>query len=98
MAESALFSTNPEYLALVRWFEEDGKVYVESKQDVEPIVEAAKARAEWKPDADFRHVAFMPMEIYGQACREGWINDPARVKRWLNAPENAVFRTWPGTV
>jgi hypothetical protein len=96
MAASALFSAHPEYRALVRWFEEDGLVYVESRQDVEPIIKAAQERAEWPAGKEFRHTAYMPMEIYGQACREGWINDRARVRRWLNDSANACFRTWKG--
>lgn len=41
-----------------------------------------------------RLVARAPMTVYEQSIREDW--DEARWARWLNDPDNAAFRVWPG--
>ena len=51
-----------------------------------------------KPGKDFRHVAEVPIIIYNKAVREGWVNDPKAWKKWLNNPDNKLFRTWKGKV
>lgn len=46
----------------------------------------------------FRHAARIPMPVVAQAFREGWADDTARWRRWLNDPDNAAFRVWQGRV
>lgn len=41
-------------------------------------------------------VARVPVTIYEQSVREEW--DDADWARWLNDPDNAAFRVWPGRV
>jgi len=38
----------------------------------------------------------VPLTVAEQAIREQW--DDAAWKRWLNDPDNAAFRIWPGRV
>jgi hypothetical protein len=45
-----------------------------------------------------RHIAEVPMVIWQKALREGWSQDRAKWKEWLNNPDNKVFRTWQGKV
>ena len=77
---------------------EDDKIIYHTKQDIQPVIEHCKTLAENKPGKDFRHVAEVPMVIYQKAMREGWVKDKAKWKKWLNEPENKVFRTWQGKV
>ena len=76
--------------------EEDGQGYVESRQDVTHIIEAAKIIGEQAPGKDFRHAAYIPETVMNQAFTEGWFHDKAAWKRWANDPANEVFRTWKG--
>lgn len=80
---------------------------IEAVQDVEPIVENNKARFKefssgrdrWGDDFDNRtHVARIPMVVYQDLLTTGAYRDPVYMKRWLNDPDNAVFRTRPGRV
>lgn len=48
----------------------------------------------WK--GDFHHVASIPMSIYAEWVQTGMIHDQAAIKRWLDDPDNRVFRTKPG--
>jgi hypothetical protein len=41
-------------------------------------------------------VARAPMMVYEQAEREGWTDKDWA--KWLNDPDNAAFRCWPGRV
>ena len=78
---------------------EDDKIVYHTTQDVAPIIEHTKAiRETVKPGKDLRHVAEVPMVIYQKALREGWANDKAQWKKWLNNPDNKVFRTWQGKI
>lgn len=76
--------------------EEDGKTWIESRQDVSDIIKAAKIISEEVPDKDFRHAAYIPETVLNQAMTEGWFHDPAAWKKWANDPANDCFRTWKG--
>lgn len=43
-----------------------------------------------------RVLARVPMTVYEQSLLEQW--DEADWKKWLNDPDNAAFRVWPGQV
>lgn len=47
---------------------------------------------------DGQRVAQIPITIYNKLRKEGIVDDPAAFRRWLNDPENKVFRTRPGKV
>lgn len=86
------------------WHEDDeGNVTIQTTQDVTDIIEANKAaynqvdeRANWK--GDMHRVGSVPMSVYYDLKRRGILDDQAALKRWLNDPENQVFRTRPGRV
>lgn len=79
---------------------EDEKHIAHTTQDVQPVIEHVKnlKHNTIRPGKDLRHVAEVPMVIYQKALREGWSKDSAKWKKWLNDPDNKVFRTWQGKV
>lgn len=62
---------------------EDGRSFIESRQDAEPIVEFVKHRANQPEDKDFKFVGSVPMTVVNQALIEGWANDMGRWRKWL---------------
>lgn len=96
MAEKALLDASEPERRQVIIHKEDGVSRVETRQDVEPIIEAAKILSEMTPGREMRHAAFIPKTVLDQAFNEGWFNDPKAWKKWANDPANACFRTWPG--
>ena len=82
---------------------EDGSVTIQTVQDVGDVAEENKQtfnqfdeRANWK--GDMHKVASIPMSIFYDLQRKGILNDPVAMKKWLNDPDNRVFRTRPGQV
>ena len=98
MSKAALFDLVPESRRKTLWHEEDGVVYLETRQDVAPIIRAAKEMWSDKPPLDFRRVALIPEEVLNQSFAEGWFGDETAWKRWANNPENACYRTCKGTI
>lgn len=96
MSKSALLEILPDARRKLIYHEEDGKTYVETRQDVSGIIQAAKIIADEVPDKDFRHAAFIPDSELNRAFTEGWFHDPAAWKRWANDPVNECYRTWKG--
>jgi hypothetical protein len=96
MSKTALLDAVPEARRQTLLHEEDGSWRIESRQDVAPILAAARLIAEQPPGGDFRHAAFVPETELNRAFTEGWFHDPAAWKRWANDPANACYRTWPG--
>lgn len=96
MSKSALLDILPQARRKIIYHEQDGRTFIETRQDVEPILEAARILAGETPGKDFRHAAFIPDVVLERAFREGWFHDRAAWKRWANDPANAGFRTWKG--
>jgi hypothetical protein len=74
---------------------EAGLVFTHS-QNTRPIVESAKRIASnFDPlvRRDTVHVARIPMVIWQNLQRLGITKDEAALNRWLNDPDNCVFRT-----
>lgn len=80
---------------------------IETVQDVEPLIEVAKAvsndaATHWR--GDLHHVASLPPVIVMKLMKEGILAGPgkildeARFKRFLNDRDNRAFRTKPGVV
>lgn len=66
-----------------------------TEQNVDDILtHAAESRAETQGEqyGDMRRVAVMPMAVVGQAMREGWFFDQARVRQWVR--DNPAFKTF----
>lgn len=62
---------------------EDGKTYLESRQDAEPIIEFVKDKARQPQDKDFKYIGEIPKATLDQALIEGWADDPAAWRRWF---------------
>jgi hypothetical protein len=75
---------------------DDGKHIIETRQDCQHIVDAAKILSEQAPGKDFRLAAVIPQVVLDQAMREGWFGDKKAWKRWANDPNNRDFRVWKG--
>lgn len=76
--------------------------YVEEVQDVEPIIEYAKAlyrqhdeRSRW---GSIAQVAEIPNTVLFDLIRDGTLFDQKRLRKWLNDPDNSAWRTRPGRV
>lgn len=81
--------------------EVDDKVVFEEKHDVTDILETNKAlqnmvdeKANWK--GEMHRVASIPMGIFMELQRKGITKDKKAFLRWLDDPEQKVFRTRPG--
>jgi len=101
-----------EYTGIITWFHGDDDpdtFHTSTTQDVEPFVEANKARQNydgdgkgyWRSGGDFRHEATVPMNILMQwAEMDGIPADKVfssefteRIVRRLNDPEWRAFKT-----
>jgi len=76
---------------------------IETIFDTSNLVETNKAmfnavdeRANWK--GDMHLVASIPMELFMKWKSEGKLDDQAFLKKWLNDPDNRLFRTRTGEV
>ena len=52
--------------------------------------------ADEPPGKDFRHIGFIPDTVLNQMLIDGSFSDPRAIRRWLNDPDNAAFRTSKG--
>lgn len=98
MSKSALLDMVPDARRKTIYHEEDGRNYIETRQDVASIIKAASIIADEPPGKDFRHIGFIPDAVLNEAFVGGWFHDKAAWKRWLNDPANAAYRTWKGRV
>ncbi len=71
---------------------------VETVEDVAPILRDVVRAKELPQSKDMRLAAKVPMAVVEQAMREGWFNDNARWRAWLNDPDNRKFRVAEGRV
>ena len=94
MARQRILANNGNRVTILH--DEDGKHLIESRQDVEHIVKAAKIIADETPGKDFRHAAYIPETEMNRAFLEGWFHDPKAWKKWANDPANSCYRTWAG--
>lgn len=68
---------------------------VEDVQDVAPVIESAKARVSenkgWSKNRNWRLAAEIPAVIADKLWREGIMQNPERLKRWMRDPDNRDF-------
>ena len=74
---------------------------IRTEQEVTDLVDSNKAAANaasgnWK--GDMHKVASIPLNVYYDLKRRGILDDPKRLKAWLNDPDNRHFRTKHGRV
>ena len=98
MSKRELLNFIPEFGRTVHRTVEDGKVYIETAQDLEPVVKMASILSEAKPGKDFTRVALIPAETMNRAFTEGWFHDEDAWRKWANDPVNRCFRTTEGTI
>ena len=77
---------------------ETGLPVIVQTQDLKPIIEANKRQAaDFDPHRrnphDTTHVARIPMVIWQRLMRTGVAKDEQALNRWLDDPDNRVFRT-----
>lgn len=86
----------------------DGGIIIETKQDVTEIIEANKAQLEFDKERkghlnELHHVARIPFTVIDVLNQRGIMKgfnvvDEVGFASWLNDPENAVWKTYRGTV
>lgn len=98
MTERKLVLSNNGQFAEVAYFDSDkpDDLQIKTFEDMEPIIERARALSALTPGKDIRHAAVVPQHVLDKAYREGWFNDQDKWREWANDPANACFRTWPG--
>lgn len=91
MAKTALLSVDPAKRVKVLYHEEDGKTYVEHRQDVSLLAKAASILADVPPDPEtgFRFVCTIDDATWARAVAEGWMHDKGAWRKW--ARENRVL-------
>lgn len=85
---------------------QDGKIYHREAQDVEPILRHVKYLRETNQlgDKEMRHVGKIPVTVSenwrkarGISYHEFMAN-PVHMTAFLNSPEVAPYRVWPGKI
>lgn len=81
---------------------DDGDFKLVTQQAIDPILEDNQENRKerdrntrWK---DINHVASIPLNIFWELKEKGIADDEKAMKKWLNEPENRVFRTREGRV
>lgn len=89
----ALLSFDPIKRKQIIHHEDGLNHYVETRQDVTHVVEAAKILADVPPDPKdgWRFIGFLPDAVVDQAIVEGWFHDKQRIRQWLNDRDNRAF-------
>lgn len=81
---------------------DDKTIGYESLQDATEIVEVNKMfmadTDEHARYGDMSRVASIPTVLWFELVRNGVADDPVRLRKWLNDPDNRLFRTRPGRV
>lgn len=94
-------SADPALQKVVKFHDlNDGRFAVDTVYDVQDIVDHAQRirnaqKADWKGE---NMVASIPMPLFMELRKQGIVQDKAAFKRWLNNPDNALFRTKAGKV
>ena len=86
----------------------DGGIVIETKQDVSDIIEANKQQLFYDQQRigglnEMHHVARIPFTVIDELNKTGIMKgfnvvDEIGFARWLNNPDNSVWRTYRGTV
>ena len=79
--------------------EQDGSFIIDTKQDMEPVLvtanEERKETRGYKGDG-FHKVASIPNAIWWDLVEKGIAHDDKALMKWLEDPENKVFKTHDG--
>lgn len=82
------------------WNDEDKSFTIETEQDVTDLVEhnTALQNADTDRYGEWNRVASVPVSVYWDLKQRGIIDDPKKLKAWLNDSDNRKFRTKLGAV
>lgn len=99
-----LFDYDPT-TGTTKWWHYDAdrdEATIETEFKIDDLIEDNKAhfnntdeRERW---GEWTRVASVPMPLYFTLKKQGIADDQAALKRWLNDPDNRLFRTRPGRV
>lgn len=88
--------------------DDDGGIIIETKQDVSEIIEANKAQLDFDKQRtghlnELHHVARIPFTVIDDLNKKGIMRgfnviDDVGFARWLNDPDNSVWKTYKGTI
>lgn len=82
------------YVQTYHFDAETERIILEGKQDVTAIIERNKRlRAEGAKGKEWRLEASIPDSVYYELRKKGITRDPKAFAKWLNDPDNALFRT-----
>ena len=103
MGNKKVFSHDPMTGITKYWHDnQDGTVTIESDQDVSEILKANQANRSSFEKGDrwgeMSRVASIPLTVYYDLKQKGILDDQAAMKKWLNDPDNELFRTRKGKV
>lgn len=100
--QKRLFSHDPLTGITKYWHvKSNGEYVIETVQETSHDVDNAKyrnmtdKRTKW---GEMARVASIPLSVFYDLKRKGIADDPKAFKKWLNDPDNRVFRTREGTV
>jgi hypothetical protein len=93
MSKAALLDFIPEARRKLIYHEEDGKTFIETRQECTPLIEAAKILADVPPNKEdgWRFLCVIPDTVFNQAAIEGWLHDKAKWRQWMNDSDNRAF-------
>jgi hypothetical protein len=99
-----LFDYDP-LTGTTKWWHYDAdkdEATIETEFNVQDLLEDNKKsfnsideRARW---GEWTRVASIPMPLFYKLKQQGILDDQKAMKRWLNDPDNRLFRTRPGRV
>ncbi len=92
MSKAALLSYDTQSRRKTIYHEQDGKTFVEMRQDFGPALKLASMLAEEPPSKEdgWRFLGMIPFD---QAVLEGWVHDEKKIRAFLNDRDN---RAWNG--
>lgn len=97
-----IFDTDP-LTGITRYWhvKSNGEYVIETVQELD--VDESNTRARNSTDkrtkwGDMSRVASIPLSVFYDLKRQGIVDDQKAFKKWLNDPDNRVFRTREGTV
>lgn len=99
MAESRMTYRNSDGVRRTSIVDTDrpDQITIYTEADMTETIESVKRMREAQdPKSTHRHLARVPMTVYEKSILEDW--DDADWDRWLNDPDNAMFRVWQGRV
>lgn len=93
MSKKGLLSADAERRSKTIFHADQGKYFVETRQDVGPILEAAKVLADEPPckETGMRFVCFIDDATLSRAMTEGWMHDKEAWRRWAKDRDNRAF-------